>query len=418
MRSILHLDLDAFYASVEQRDHPELRGRPVVVGGSARRGVVCAASYEARPFGVRSAMPMVQAMRLCPQAVVVPPRFSAYVAASEAVFGILERFTPLIEPLSLDEAFLDVTASVGIRGDAATQARAMRAAIRKELELPASAGIAPVKFAAKLLSDEAKPDGQREIRQEGLVEWLSKLPVKRMWGVGPKAEARLHTLGIRTLGGLAAFDEGLLRSELGDGALQLQALARGIDPREVVPDREAKSIGAEETFDEDLLGARALSPRLLEQAVRVARRMRKAGKQAAGISVKVKFHDFRVVTRAVTLPAPSADEGQLHRVAVEALERVDLSVPVRLTGISAHGLSAAGAGQLGLFTRPDARTEALHRSVDALTARFGPRAVLPATLLEQRGERVAGPVPERAESRGAEPKELTIERDPEPPDFE
>jgi DNA polymerase-4 len=385
-RAIIHVDMDAFYASVEQRDRPELRGKPLIVGGHPTRGVVCAASYEVRKFGVRSAMPMRQALRACPQAIVVAPRFSAYSAASEQLHEIFGRFTPEIEPLSLDEAFLDVTASVRLFGPPADQARAIRAAIASELQLPASAGIAPVKFAAKIASDLAKPNGQREVTLEGLLAFLDPLPVTRLWGVGPKLAAELRKLSIATIGELARFDAGLLQSQLGDGAGELVALAQGHDDRLVIPDRQAKRVGAEETFDEDLPGS-ALAPHLLEQSLRVARRLRRAGLQAQTAYLKIKFEDFEIVSRSQKLPAPTDDEQVLYNAARSMLLRVPMTKKVRLTGVAGMELVPAGkAGQLGLFAPPeDARRKRLHDSLDAIAARFGDDAVTLGTLMDKDG---------------------------------
>src|SRR5262249_33575410 len=268
-RAILHVDMDAFYASVEQRDRPELRGKPVIVGGHPRRGVVLAASYEVRPFGVRSAIPMARALVLAPGAVVVPPRFAAYSEASEQVFAILERYPPLTGPPSLDGAFPDVTASQTLFGTPAEIATRLRREIAAEVHLPASAGIACSKFVAKIASDLAKPDGQREVRPEDTRAFLARLPVARLWGGGPKLEARLHQLGLRLVGALATRDPEWLAARLGDVGAPLAALARGEDDRTVVPDRSSKSIGAEDTFEEDVSDLEVIRPRLHAQALRV-----------------------------------------------------------------------------------------------------------------------------------------------------
>src|SRR5947208_7966971 len=253
-RKILHVDMDAFYASVEVRDDPRLRGKPVAVGGSARRGVVLAASYQARPFGVRSAMPMARALRLCPGLVVVPPHFDRYVEASEQVFAIFHEFTPEVEGLSLDEAFLDVTRSIALFGSAEEQAAKIKARIRERLGLTASVGIAEVKFAAKVASDLRKPDGLVVVPEGGVRQFLAPLPVSRLWGVGPKTEQVLRARGLERIGDVAATDRSRLEDELGSLGPWLHDLANGIDKRSVEPDREAKSIGAEETFEEDLEG--------------------------------------------------------------------------------------------------------------------------------------------------------------------
>ncbi len=381
MRAILHVDMDAFYASVEQRDRPELRGRPVIVGGHPRRGVVLAASYEVRPFGVRSAIPMARALVLAPSAIVVPPRFAAYAEASEQVFSILERYTPLIEPLSLDEAFLDVTASQALFGAPAEIARRLRTEIASEVGLPASAGIAATKFVAKIASDLAKPDGQREVRPEETRRFLAGLPVARLWGVGPKLEARLHGLGLRRVGDLADRDAGWLASRLGDLGAHLAALARGEDDRPVVPDRSSKSIGAEDTFEEDVADPALLRPRLHAQALRVGRRLRKAGLRTRVVQLKLKLDDFTVQTRRCTLERPTDDGQELYRHALALLERAPPARPVRLTGVSAQELDTGDRAQLGLFADPPRRSDALNRALDAIAVRFGQGAVAPADVL-------------------------------------
>src|SRR6516164_5305846 len=363
MRAILHVDMDAFYASVEQRDRPELRGKPVIVGGHPRRGVVLAASYEVRPFGVRSAIPMARALVLAPGAVVVPPRFAAYSEASEQVFAILERYTPLIEPLSLDEAFLDVTASQTLFGSPAEIATRLRREIADEVHLPASAGIASSKLVAKIASDLAKPDGQREVRPEETRDFLARLPVSRLWGVGPKLEARLHQLGLRLVGDLATRDPEWLAARLG------------------VSDRGSKSIGAEDTFEEDLSDLDVLRPRLHAQALRVARRLRRAGLRTRVVQLKLKLDDFTLQTRRCTLERPTDDGQELYRHVLALLERAPLQRPVRLTGVSAQELDVVGEAQLGLFAETPRRSEALNRALDAIADRFGRGAVAPADVL-------------------------------------
>ncbi len=381
-RAIVHVDLDAFYASVEQRDAPELRGKPVIVGGHPQRGVVLAASYEVRPFGVKSAMPMAQAVRRAPQAIVVPPRFAAYVAASEAVFGIFHDVTPEVEPLSLDEAFLDVTASVSLFGPPATIARQIRRRIFDEVGLAASAGIASVKFVAKIASDHAKPNGQREVPPDGVIAYLAPLPVSRLWGVGPKTEAVLLAAGLRTIGDVAAVDPTWLVRTLGDLGRHLRALAQGHDGRPVVPDRHAKSVGAEDTFEEDVRDPARLRVHLHAQALRVARRLRRAGLFARGVELKLKFADFQSLSRHVRLD-PATDDGHALFAAVGALlAKVPLTRAVRLTGVSAHELTPS-AGQLSLFDAPaQAERRRLNATLDDIAARFGKAAVVTADLVE------------------------------------
>ncbi|HLL04715.1 MAG TPA: DNA polymerase IV [Myxococcaceae bacterium] len=387
MRAIIHVDMDAFYASVEQRDNPSLRGKPIIVGGHAQRGVVVAASYEVRPFGVRSAMPMARAMKLAPHAIVVQPRFSAYSEASEQVFAIFERYTPLVEPLSLDEAFLDVTASVGLFGPPADIARRIRKEIADELKLPASAGIASVKFVAKMASDLAKPNGQREVRAQETVEFLAKLPVSRLWGVGPKTEEELTRAGLKTIGDVAARDVTWLEQRLGSQGRELWALARGQDEREVVPDRAAKSVGAEDTFEEDLTGMDLLRPHVHAQALRVGRRLRKAGVKGRVVQLKVKFSDFTTITRRTTLPSPTDDGQALYRAALELLERAHENKPIRLTGVSMQSLGSQEPQQLGLFAapQPPQRSAKLNAVLDRIADRFGSKAITTADVVESGG---------------------------------
>jgi DNA polymerase-4 len=369
--------MDAFYASVEQRDRPELAGQPVIVGGHPRRGVVLAASYEVRPFGVRSAMPMAVALRRAPSAIVVPPRMAAYEAASERIFAILGSVTPLVEPLSLDEAFLDVADSTALFGPPAAIARMLRARIAAEVGLPSSAGIAAVKFAAKIASDLAKPNGQREVPAGETRAFLAPLPVGRLWGVGRKTEAALHELGLRQIGDLAAADADWLARKVAGGR-DLWELAQGIDPRPVIPDREAKSIGAEDTFAEDLAGQEALLPHVHAQAWRVARRLRAAGRKATAVQLKLKLADFTLLTRQTTLSTPTDDGQELYRTAAALLAAEQLATKVRLTGVAAHAL-ASGGEQLSLFGE-DQRSARLNQTLDRIADKFGDGTVTTADL--------------------------------------
>jgi len=387
-RAILHLDLDAFYASVEQLDDPSLRGRPVVVAGPSQRGVVCAASYEARRFGVRSAMPTVHARRLCPGGVFLRPRFPRYEELSERVFDVYRRFTPLVEPLSLDEAFLDVTESEALHGGGRAIALAVKRLVRDEVGLTVSAGVADVKLAAKIASDLGKPDGLVEVPAGGARAFLAPLPVGRLWGVGRVTGEALAKLGIHHIGQLAEAPEALLAGALGHGhARDLRALARGEDPRPVVAGEPSRSVGAEETFERDVMGEEALLPRLLAQAERVARRLREVGLRGRTVTLKVKYADFELVTRRCTLPVATDDGAALFAAARAQLGRADLGRPVRLTGISVSGFGAGPAEQLGLFDGPASaaspRRAALNAAVDEVNRRFGQDALRPATLAEE-----------------------------------
>ena len=369
--------MDAFYASVEQRDFPDLRGKPVIVGGHPKRGVVLAASYEVRPYGVRSAMPMVTAVRKAPMAIVVPPRMASYEEASDAVFAILGTVTPLVEPLSLDEAFLDVTASRQLFGGPAKIAADLRARIAAEVDLPSSAGIASVKFVAKIASDLAKPNGQLEVSAGEERAFLAPLPVSRLWGVGPKTEAVLLKLGLRTVGDIATAEPDWLQRQV-SGGRDLWDLACAIDPRKVIPDREAKSIGSEDTFDEDVAGAEALLPHVHAQALRVARRLRAAGRKTTVVQLKLKLADFTLLTRRTTLHEPTDDGQMVYRAASALLSAERLAQKVRLTGVSAQSLVTHG-GQLSLFDA-DRRAGRLNAALDRIHDKFGPSALTTADL--------------------------------------
>jgi DNA polymerase-4 len=375
--------MDAFYASVEQRDDPKLRGRPVIVGGRSRRGVVLAASYEVRPFGVRSAMPMAEALRRAPSAIVVPPRRDRYEQTSAGVFAIFRRYTPLVEPLSLDEAFLDVTGSRALFGDGEAIARMIKRDVRAEQGITASAGVAPCKFASKIASDLRKPDGLVVVPPASVAEFLAPLPVERMWGVGPKTAPRMRALGYETLGDLATAGEDALERALGSWGLVAARLARGEDDREVNPDGEARSIGTEETYEEDLRGEQDIARTLLEHAGRVARRLVREGISARTVAIKIKYADFTVRTRRVTLASPVNDTDAIHTAALGLLARVPIeNRRVRLTGVSVSGL-VGKAPQRTLF--PDAASERGRRLEEVavqIADRFGDeRAVTRASLL-------------------------------------
>ena len=384
VQAIIHIDMDAFYASVEQRDDPRLKGKPVIVGGHPKRGVVLAASYEVRPYGVRSAMPMAVALRLAPEAVVVPPRFSAYAEASAAVFSIFERYTPEIEPLSLDEAFLDVTASQTLFGAAGDIARAIRASILREVSLPASAGVAAVKFVAKIASDLAKPNGQCEISSADTVSTLAPLPISRLWGVGPKSEARLRAKGVQSIGDIHTRGRRFMEQSFGPQGAHLWQLSQGIDTRRVEPDREAKSIGAEDTFEVDVEIGENIYPHLHSQAIRVASRLRKASLVTRVVQLKLKLSDFTLITRRCTLDIPTDDGQMLYNTAVSLLEKAPHGT-VRLTGLSAQEI--APSSRMGSLFPTDAERLAekrtrLNRALDAIADKFGTPSVTTADLLD------------------------------------
>lgn len=377
-KTIVHADMDAFYAAVEQRDRPELRGKPVIVGGTGRRGVVCTASYEARPFGVHSAMPTAEARRLCPNAIYLSPDFERYKAASDKVMAAFERFSPAVEPLSLDEAFLDVSGSEGIFGSPAEIGRRIKEAVVEATDgLTVSVGVASTKFVAKVASDFKKPDGLTVVPPDEVRAFLWPLPITRLWGVGPKSAPLLEALGLGTMGDVAAASESFLVSKLGALGAHIHHLSLGEDDREVEPDREAKSIGSEVTLEEDALGPEEIKPHLRRAAAIVARRLRKEGLRASGLRVKLKTFRFRLVTRQKPLSPPADSEKDLYREACVLLSEFDLSVPMRLAGLAAYDLAPAGRPvQVGLFEdeKHDAKRR-LDRTLDTLRERFGEDAV-------------------------------------------
>lgn len=386
LREIIHVDMDAFFASVEQRDHPELRGRPVVVGGAGDRGVVAAASYEARRFGIHSAMAMVEARRRCPHLLTISGRYGRYSEVSGQVFAIFRRFTPLVEGLSIDEAFLDVTASRALFGDGETIARAIQQAIQNEVGLSASAGVAPCKFAAKIASDLKKPGGLVVVSPD-VAGFLAPLPIEKMWGIGRKSAPRLRALGLCTLGDLARTAPDALEGLLGRWGLQVAQLARGIDDRPVVPERAAKSVGAEQTYDQDLTTVAEIKQALLSQAARVAARLHLQGQSASVVSIKIKYADFTMITRQHGCPEPVFDTDSIFEAAVGLLPKVPLAQPIRLTGVSVSGL-VTGEGQQTLFdTHQRDKRRRLESVSQAIRGRFGGGTLTRATLLDRNKKR-------------------------------
>jgi DNA polymerase-4 len=386
LRAILHVDMDAFYASVEELDNPSLRGLPLLVGGASQRGVVAAASYAARKFRVHSAMPMVEARRRCPSAVVVPPRHDRYAEVSGRIFAIFHRFTPLVEGLSVDEAFLDVTHSQALFCGGEEIARKIKVAILAEIGFTASAGVAPCKFVAKVASDLQKPDGLVVVPDGEVAAFLAPLPLERMWGVGPRAAQALREEGFKTIGDLAAAPVAQLATVLGPSwGTRVHDLALGIDDRPVVPGRTAESIGAEETFESDITARRPLELYALELSGRVARRLCEAEMHARVVTLKLKYSDFKLQTRRLTLPVPVADTDSIYQAAKALLDRFDLAGRrVRLLGVTAGELSPnPGEGTLQLF--PDealARRERLEGVVSEVRGRFGQAGLIRAALLE------------------------------------
>jgi DNA polymerase IV len=386
---VLHVDMDAFYASVEIRDRPELAGLPVIVGGTGGRGVVLSASYPARAFGVSSAMPVGRARRLCPRAVFVPPRHQVYAAASKEVMAIFGAVTPLVEPLALDEAFLDVAGALRRLGPQYPPARIaahIRAQVAQQQGLTCSVGVAPSKFVAKIASARCKPDGLLVVPQAGVLDFLHPLPVAALWGVGERAGEVLARLGLRTVGDIAHTPLDTLQRELGVAhGTHLAALAWGRDEREVTPRVPEKSIGAEETFDTDIGDPARIRRELLRLSGRTAHGLRAGGYVARTVSVKLRLASFKTMTRSRTLPHPTDVAREIYTTACSLYEAsgLDRGTPLRLVGVRASGLvPAAGANtQLTFDDKPVGWREA-ERAVDKIASRFGDRAVRPAALVE------------------------------------
>jgi len=384
-RIIAHADMDAFYASVEQLDNPELRGKAVIVGGSSMRGVVTSASYEARKFGIHSAMPSAQAHKLCPNGIFVRGRMSRYAEVSKMVRGVFDRFSPVIEPLSLDEAFLDLTGSERLLGSPIEIGQALRRAVLEYTGLVVSVGVAPTKMAAKILSDMAKPDGLLCLGPEAIRDFLEPLPVERLWGVGRVMLERMHAEGIRTVGELARHGAGDLRVKFGSFGPHLHELANGRDPRPVIADWQRKSYGEESTFEHDLeLGSLELRRVLIAHSEAIGRRLRADGIRARTITLKLKQARplgggrFPIITRSASIEYPTDDGATIARIANALLTRAPQDERVRLAGIHVHNLTRTDGAQMGLFEAPPgaaAKRARLNRALDAVAQRFGEEAV-------------------------------------------
>lgn len=389
---ILHADMDAFFASVEQRDHPELRGKPVIVGATSPRGVVAAASYEARRYGVRSAMPGFRARELCPHGIYLPADISHYAAVSAEIHAVFARFTPEIEPVALDEAYLDITGSVGLFGGALAIGRELKRAVLQATELRISIGIAPTKLVAKIACSLGKPDGLYLVTPDEVRPLVERLSIRRLWGVGPVLGERIRALGIETCGDLARYPASKLREALGGRAAELQALACGIDPRPVEPAREPKSYGEENTFEVDITARDAVTATLTAHAEAVARRVRRDGYRGRTVTLKLKLGQARgsrlsrsegaqtepvypVLCRSRTLAQPTDDAARLRQVAIALWDEAGIREPVRLLGVSLSNLERGLPRQLELF--PD-RASRLGATLDAIQERFGRGAVGPA----------------------------------------
>ncbi|WP_203717674.1 DNA polymerase IV [Asanoa siamensis] len=385
---ILHVDMDAFFASVEVRKRPDLAGRPVVVGGIGPRGVVSSASYEAREYGVRSAMPTARARALCPGAVFLPVDGAAYGEASRAVMAIFHDITPLVEPLSVDEAFLDVAGAGRLLGSPSAIAELIRRRVAEEQGLSASVGVASTKFVAKLGSARAKPDGVVVVPRDQVLEFLHPLPVDALWGVGEKAAEVLRRLGLATVGAVAEAPVGMLRGALGDAAAaHLHELAWGRDPRRVTVEHVEKSIGAEVTFDTDVADSEVIKRALLELSTKVGERLRRAGQAGRTVSIKVRLADFRTVNRSRTMGTATDVAREIFATAWALYQALRPGDRVRLVGVRVEGLTgASGAARQPELGAPERGWREAEAAADAAAARFGRSVVRPASLLT--GERM------------------------------
>ncbi len=381
---ILHIDLDAFFASVELLDYPELVDRPVVVAGKSLRSVVTAANYPARKYGVRSAMPLGQAMRLCPKAVVLEPHFDKYRHYSKRVMSIFDEMTPLVERLGIDEAFLDVSGARSLIGSPAEVALQIRARVHEETRLTCSVGAAATKFVAKLASGRAKPDGLLVIPEQETLAFLHPLPVGALWGVGGVTEEALTSRGLRTIGDIAATPLPVLQRAVGDASgRKLHDLSRGIDPRAVTTGSEEKSVGHEITFDTDVTDADILRRELLRQSTQVAARLRAAGITGHTVVLKLRFADFTTITRSRKLAEPTDLARRIYEEVRSSYEALGAHRSVRLIGVRVEQLTDDGPGQLGLWDTDEGWREA-ERAVDGVSEKFGRNALGPASLLRTR----------------------------------
>ena len=384
---ILHVDMDAFYASVECIKDPSLKGKPLIVGGQGGRGVVTSASYEAREYGIHSAMPMVRARRLCPHAVYVGNDFEAYLHYSRQIRDIFYSFTPLVEPLSLDEAFLDISGSVRLFGDPVTIAQTVKRRIA-DLGLPCTVGVAPNKFLAKLASTRGKPDGLLVVPPDRIEEFLHPLPIDALWGVGPQTAEALRRLGLKTVGQVAQMPKRTLERAVGESlGAHLHYLSNGIDDRVVTPNEGAKSIGSEETFLHDLDASDAVLRELLRLSDRTAERLRSSGLCGRTVAIKVRYSNFQTLTRAKTLSAEIDTAPEIYEVARGLFSKLDRAGQrIRLLGVTVSGLQPGPPRRQMLLLgseRDQTKQGEVSKAVDSIRGRFGREAVTPATLLDK-----------------------------------
>jgi len=379
--------MDAFYPAVEVLDKPELKGKPVIVGGTKKRGVVSSASYEARRFGVHSAQPIATAIRLCPDGIFMPVRMSRYKEISEQVFAIFHSFTPLVEPLSIDEAFLDLTGAERLMGQTEVIARKIKETILKKTGLTVSAGVASSKFVAKIASDIDKPDGLTVVQPDRVRSFLDPLPVKKMWGVGKVTQQALARLSVKTFKDLRQIPVEILEKKFGERGTVMHLFSMGIDERDVEPGREPKSIGHEQTFMKDILNPDQARKEILSLANRIALRMRRDEVRGSTVSLKVKYSDFTQIIRAATLPEPTDDSMEIYSTACRLLKKTAVGKrPVRLLGISLSQLSfREGEKQLMLFDQDKGyqKRKNLNTALDSICDKFGEKSIRPATLISK-----------------------------------
>ena len=383
---ILHVDMDAFYASVEQLDNPRLKGRCVIVGGTGGRGVVSAASYEARAFGVRSAMPIFQARQRCPQGVFIQPRMDRYREVSAEVMAVLQEFSPLVEQVSIDEAFMDLSGTERLHGPPNEVGRTLKKQILESVRLTCSVGVAPNRFLAKIASDYKKPDGLTVIHPDQVADFIDRLPIGKVPGIGPKTQPKVAEFGIRFLGDIRKFPEPTLASIFGSYGRRLLELSRGIDPTPVTPDAPAKSVSSECTLEEDTREKSALTRCLLEQAEEVAAGLRSEGVKARTVVLKIKHADFRLCTRRTTFTLPTQSSKELYRQALRLLEEYRITQKIRLIGLGATGFVPADAPrQQELFAGEERSREGwekVDRTVESIKSKFGEKVIQRATLKE------------------------------------
>lgn len=381
---ILHIDMDAFYASVEQRDHPALLGKCVIVGGTSTRGVVSAASYEARKYGVHSAMPVFQAKRKCPDGIFLRPRMERYREVSATIMSILREYTPLVEPISIDEAYMDLSGCERLHGCPVDMARKIKERIRETVDLTCSVGLAPTKFLAKIASEMDKPDGFFVISEDRVLPFIESLPIRKVPGVGAATHEKLSAMGIKTLGDVRNYTEAALFAQLGKFGRRLYALASGIDPSPVAPISEHKSVSSETTLGADTADKALLAEYLLKQSEDVAKQLRKLGVKAKTVTLKIKHADFKQVTRNTTLSAPTCSSEKIYHAAGRLLMDYPVKKKIRLVGVGTSGFVTRGARiQTGLFgPEKDGgdKWETVDRTIDSIAAKFGATAVIRATL--------------------------------------